>query len=119
MSGCPSASARDGNSADRVGVRMALRWLLGTALYAFAALSAADSKKPELEPRLLSIYPVTIAVGQSADAVIRGIAIEDAGLILSSTPGLSATVRGIQAEPADVDSKPGAPPTFSLQVHIL
>ena len=98
---------------------MVLRWLVLTALCGLALLIAADTRKPELEPRLLSIYPLTITAGQTTTAVIRGSAIQEARSIVFSSPAISATIRTAQPEPADANQKPGTPPIFALQIEIV
>lgn len=93
---------------------MALRWLPLTALLGFVPLPAADSKKPEPEPRLLSIYPLTVTAGQTSTAVIRGLAIQEARSIHFPGRALTATVRSVEAEPAEFDRTVGAVPNAAV-----
>ena len=97
---------------------MALRWFVLTALYGLALPIAADTRKPEPDPRLSSIYPLTITAGRNTTAVIRGIGIREVRSIVFSNPGLSAAIRSAEAEPAEADQKPDAPAVFGLQIDI-
>ena len=96
---------------------MALRWLLLTGLLGLIPLPAADTK-PEPEPRLLSIYPLTVPAGRSSTAIIRGIAIQDARSIQFSDLGLTAIVKGTEAERVESERPAGAAPSVLLHVEI-
>jgi hypothetical protein len=97
---------------------MALRPFLLTALLGFVPLLAEDTKKPEPEPRLLSVYPLTIQKGKTSVLVVRGTAIQGATSVELPGGGLNATIRSEAAEPAESERPAGAGPTTLLHIEV-